>query len=134
MIDLGQGGAKLYLPGGKSLYSRVDGVSRKYRLSKKSIKEVKQPFTYLGRTTKVELPDPSNAMCGPYHGPKKLKLYGKKDLKSHVVATLSPGRKIEVILRTGQWFLIKTPMGLNGWATNVNMYYSLFGFADSCVG
>ena len=72
-------------------------------------------------------------MCGPYQGPKKLKLYGKKK-KGSVVATLKVGSKIEVVLRDGEWYLIKSPFGLVGWAKNESLYHSLFGFADSCVG
>lgn len=131
-IDVGRGGIA-FLPGGRAAYAKVEGVSYKYLLGKTgTFREVKQPFAYLGHKTTVQVPK-GDDICGPYTGPKKLVLRTQKKADSPALATLKAGAEIEVVLRDGDWFLIKTPFGLNGWAKPTG-FYSLFGFANSCVG
>jgi hypothetical protein len=133
MINLGATGkAKVYLRGGHAIYMEKEGISSKYKLTKKGVKEVRQPFVYLGHKTQVKIP--TDTLCGSYKGPKKLQLLGQKKAGSYVVATLKAGSKIEVILKDDDWYLIKSPFGLIGWAKNTSFYHSLFGFHESCVG
>lgn len=137
-VEMGNDGRKLYLRGGKSIYALQGNFnkqsSHKYQLSKgNGIKEVKQPFMYLGIKTKVSLPSPE--YCGPYKGPKTLALYQKKNQKSEKVAVLPVGYEIEVLLQEGKWYLVKSSFGLVGWAKNNSDYHSLFGVPDyHCVG
>ncbi len=130
-VDMGYGGTAFF-PGDRHVYTRVDGVSRKFRLNETlQLEEVVQPFLHLNKRTQVKLSD--TAHCGPYTGPNVLRLSAKQDQTSPVIATLPMGTEIEVILRDGDWFLIKTPFGLTGWAKTAGVH-SLFGFAQSCVG
>jgi hypothetical protein len=137
-VEMGNSGRKLYLRGGKNLYAQQGHFkkqsSHKYQLTKNNgIKEVKQPFMYLGIKTKVSLPSPE--YCGPYKGPKTLALYQKKNQKSEKIAVLPVGYEIEVLLQDGKWYLVKSSFGLVGWARNKSDYHSLFGVPDyHCVG
>ena len=48
--------------------------------------------------------------------------------------TLPLQTAIEVLLEEDEWFLIRDPFGLVGWATYTGFYHSLFGIYRSCVG
>ena len=125
-------GGTAFYPRDRHVYTHVDGVSRKFRFNETlQLEELLQPFLHLNKRTQVKLSD--TAHCGPYTGPKVLRLRSKQDQTSPVIATLPMGTEIEVILRDGDWFLIKTPFGLTGWAKTAGVH-SLFGFAPSCVG
>lgn len=135
-IELGQN-ATLYLRGGKSIYSRVYNnghySKHKYTLDPyRGIKEVEQPFLYIGEAAIVEVPDDKE--CGGYDGPKVLTLYQDQS-EDQAVAVLPDGYDIEVVLRDGDWYLIKSSFGLVGWAQNPTPFHSFFDMGTySCAG
>lgn len=134
-LGFAPGGGQLFIPGNGNLYLRNEAGNGKFSYRKGKLKEVKQPFKYVGRKEKLSLPSKGIIeLCGPYEGPKKLVLYREKSLKSARVATLALGAEVEVLLRDGDWFLIRTPFGLLGWASYYNHHFSLFGIYQSCAG
>ncbi len=73
---------------------------RKYRLTAQGVKEVEQPFLYVGVKDKLLKP---------------VKLYSDKSYKT-VVATLPKGYEVEVLLAEDDAnYLVRTQFGLVGW-------------------
>jgi len=95
---------ELILPGNGNIYisGHIDNMfneRRKFVLDHGSIREVKQPFLYVGTKDKTRA---------------DIYLYSSKDQKE-VVAKLPRGTPIEVLLNDGDFYLIKSPFGLLGW-------------------
>lgn len=101
----GAAGTKIMIPGNGAVY--VTGHTNdmvftrsKYVLKDGKLKYVKQPFKYIGLVAE------SVAI---------VKLYESKKYKN-VVAVIPKGRKLEVVIRDGDNYLIKSPFGLIGWS------------------
>lgn len=97
-------GLNFYIPGTGALYASGHtntefDTRKKYVLEGGRLVEVKQPFSWVGLESKAL---------------KDLALYAAKDQKE-VVARLSKGSALTVVLNEGDWYLIKTPFGLLGW-------------------
>jgi hypothetical protein len=104
------GGTTLIIPGDGFLY--VSGHSnnyfnkrKKFVLKGKELIEIKQPFYYVG----IE----SRAL-------KDLTITSKKQ-GGEIVAHIPKGERVEVILNEGDYFLLKTQIGLTGWARVENI-------------
>jgi len=98
----------LYIPGNGNLYAsgmsnNYFDVHRKYRFTGDNIKEIRQPFYYVGMTSKTH---------------QAIKLYADKDCK-YPIAGLPKGYTIIIIgaefADIPLKFLIRTPFGLVGW-------------------
>jgi hypothetical protein len=97
-------GLNLFVPGNGFLY--IDGHTddmfnrrRKYVVSRDSIKEVPQPFYYVGLDSKTK---------------EEIRLYADST-NTQVVATVPKGSTVHVLLNKGEDYLIKTEFGLIGW-------------------
>ncbi len=73
---------------------------RKYRLTTQGVKEVEQPFLYVGVKDKLLKP---------------AKLYADKSRRSAVIANLPKGYEIEVLVEQDGFYLTRTKFGLVGW-------------------
>ncbi len=81
---------------------------RKFKIEGETIKEVKQPYVYVGIKGKLLKP---------------IKLYSKKDRQGHLIATLPKGYTVEVLLAEDDVsddmepmnYLVRTSFGLVGW-------------------
>lgn len=97
-------GDALIVPGNGFIYSiaRTNNMHeerQKFEVKDGKIVEIKQPFSYVGLNSKSRVP---------------LTLTAEKDGKE-VVAQLPKGESLQVVLRDGDYLLIKTPFGLIGW-------------------
>ncbi|MBC8111891.1 MAG: hypothetical protein H7Y04_12595 [Verrucomicrobia bacterium] len=98
---------ELIIPGNGTLYTtgHVNAhfdERRKFQLKDGRIKEVKQPFLYVGLQTKTTA---------------SITIYTANDFKQ-TLAVLPKGTEIEVLVNTGKNYLIRTPFGLTGWWKN----------------
>ncbi len=73
---------------------------RKYHLTANGVKEVKQPFLYVGVKDKLLKPT---------------KLYADKSRRSTVIANLPKGYEVEVLVEQDGFYLTRTKFGLVGW-------------------
>ncbi len=98
------GAEQLIIPGNGNIYcsSRTNQLydkKRKFKLSGKSLIEVKQAAYYIGLKSKT------NTL---------LTLYADIN-KTKKVAVLPKGYDVEVLIEKDGWLMIKTPFGLTGW-------------------
>lgn len=109
----GAAGTRMMIPGNGAIY--VTGHTNdmvmtraKYVLKNGKLRYIKQPFEYIGLVTKTLA---------------TVKLFGSRQYKT-IVAILPRDRNIEVILRDGQNYLVKSPFGLIGWVRIKSGYQS----------
>jgi len=102
----GINGLNLVVPGNGFLY--VDGHTdnmfdcrRKYLILRDSVKEIPQPFYYVGLDSKTK---------------QEIRLY-VDPTGTQLVATMPKGSAVQVVLSKGDDYLIKTDFGLLGWIT-----------------
>ncbi len=98
------GGFELVIPGNGYVYvsghtNTMFNTRRKYTLKKGSLREVAQPYYYVGLDTVTT---------------QTISLYSDTGYKTKV-AGLPAGYKVEVLINSGEDYLIKTPFGLTGW-------------------
>lgn len=98
------GADSLFIPGNGFLYTwgrsnNMHFERRKYEIVNNEIKEVSQPFAYVGLATKTKIP---------------LTLTSEKD-SGKTIANIPAGDSIDVVLRNDEHLLIKTQFGLVGW-------------------
>ena len=74
-------------------------IRKKYVLKNNRVNEVMQPYYYVGLETKAK---------------RKLVLFNTTDGKEQV-DTIENGEELQIILNNGDWYLIKTYMGIVGW-------------------
>lgn len=99
--------ARILIPGNGAIYTdgRIWGnfnKRQKFILSKDTIKEVKQPFNYVGLFSKTK---------------STINLYYEKDLKN-LIATIPANYEIEVLLNdksVKDLYLVRTSFGIVGW-------------------
>jgi len=101
---------------------------RKYQLSEKNVTEIKQPFH------KMDIACKTSALT---------KLYSQKYQKGHVIASISKGRMLKILLadmskgtsRTMEEreYLVETSFGLVGWVTSTSGYNQVIGNPLSCL-
>ncbi len=83
--------------------NQVFNVHKKYKIQGETIKEVKQPYMYVGIKDKLKKP---------------IKLYNKQNKSGALVARLPKGYEVEILLASGtKNYLVKTAFGLVGWLT-----------------
>lgn len=97
-------GTKIYIPSNGYIYTEGHANTyfnkrRKYKLSGDTIKEVKQPFYYVGKKTKTTM---------------AITLWSDKS-QTTKVAVLPKDYEVGVVINSGSWYLLKTPFGLTGW-------------------
>lgn len=97
-------GETLIIPGNGSIYfsghtNKMFNIRRKFTLESGSLKEVKQPFYYVGLKT-ITL--------------KPIELYSDT-LYAQKIAGLPHNSNIEVLINASEHYLIKTALGLTGW-------------------
>jgi len=98
-------GWKLVIPGNGNLYvsghtNNLFDQKKKFTLSEGKITEIKQPYYYVGITSKTLKP---------------ITLYADKELTKKL-AFLPAGYQCEILINEKETFLIRTPFGLTGWA------------------
>lgn len=94
----------LVVPGNGFIYSmgRTDKMHverRKYAVREGKLVEIEQPFSYVGLESKAKV---------------ALTLTAKKG-SGEVIASIPAGDELQVVLRDGEFLLIKTQFGLLGW-------------------
>lgn len=97
-------GDVLVVPGNGFIYSiarsnEMHTERRKFELKDGKVEEVKQPFSYVGLDTRAKKP---------------LALKAEKD-GGAVIANIPAGDTLQVVIRDGEYLLIKTQFGLVGW-------------------
>ena len=97
-------GESLVVPGNGFIYAegranRMHLEHLKYAVRDGKLVEVEQPFSYVGLQSKAKV---------------ALKLMAKKD-GGEVIANIPAGDAVEVVLRDGEYLLVKTRFGLVGW-------------------
>lgn len=98
-------GLELFIPGNGAVY--VTGHTnnhynqrKKFIMKNGKLVEIRQPFYYVGLDSKAK---------------QDITLFSDKSEKEPV-ASIPSGTKLTVLLSQGEHYLIKTPMGLVGWA------------------
>lgn len=94
----------LVMPGNGFIYAiarsnHLHLERRKYAVKNGGLKELEQPFAYVGLTSKAKVP---------------LTLTAGKD-GGETIANIPKDGALEVVIRDGDHLLIKTPVGLLGW-------------------
>ena len=102
--DFWVGGSDLILPGSGSFYvaghiNNMFDMRRKFVLDGQVVREVRQPFYYVGLDTQTT---------------QAIKLFASTKM-DHVVAYLPKGASVTVLINQGEYYLVKTPFGLVGW-------------------
>lgn len=97
-------GEELIIPGNGVLYTSGSAdmmfeTRKKFLLHDGVIKEVKQPFYYVGLKTKLK---------------RSIDLFSEPTNKQ-IIAHLPEGSRVEVLINKENDYLIKTPFGLVGW-------------------
>lgn len=100
----------IYIKGNGSVYtsghaSTMSNQNRKFIFENDSLKEIEQPFYYIGLKTKTRNP---------------IKIYlGKNENESELIASIPANSQMEVVgsefKHSAKYFLIKTSFGLIGW-------------------
>jgi len=121
--QVGDGDTQIETSGAGFLYARGwmgfwQGV-KKYTLNTKArrLEEVTQPFYYVGAEGTVKQSQP---------------IYAAREKKT-MVANLQPKSKIEVLLKQGDWYVLKSTTGLVGWIHEkdlTNQQYFELPYAD----
>lgn len=98
------GADSVFIPGNGFVYTmgRTNNMHierQKFEIRDGALVEVKQPFSYVGLDSKAKIP---------------LTLTAAKD-SGETIANLPKGESLQVVLRDGDYLLIKTPFGLVGW-------------------
>ena len=98
------GADSLTLPGNGFIYSsgrsnNLHVERQKFAIRENKLVEVKQPFSYVGLDSKANVP---------------LTLTAGKST-GEVIANVPKGGEVSVVLRDGEYLLVKTPFGLIGW-------------------
>jgi hypothetical protein len=98
-------GTEIFIPGSGKIYisghtNNMFNSRKKYVLKDELLEEVIQPFYYVGLKTVTT---------------QMVKIYSSK-LQKNIVAILPEKSQVEVILNEGEFYLLKTPFGLLGWA------------------
>lgn len=94
----------LVLPGNGFVYAiarsnHLHLERRKYAVKNGEMKEIEQPFAYVGLTSKANVPLTLTAGKG----------------SGETIANIPKDGPLEVVIRDGDFLLIKTPVGLVGW-------------------
>lgn len=116
---LSVGATALIIPGNGFLYTsgHTDNyfdIRRKFEVKGRSIREVVQPFYFVGGKRRVQRP----ATLDAKKPVEPVVLRSEKKDTAAVVATLPEGSECEVLLSDGPlsgWFLVRTAFGLVGW-------------------
>lgn len=98
------GADALTVPGNGFIYSsgrsnNLHVERQKFAIREGKLVEVEQPFSYVGLDTKANVPLTLTAGKGT----------------GEVIAKVNKGGEVNVVLRDGEYLLIKTPFGLIGW-------------------
>ena len=105
LIELGRiGGLVLCIPGNGSIFvsghnDNMFNMRRQFAVTFEGIKEIKQPFYYVGVRSKAK---------------SEIILYSDTALTAKVTV-LSKGSMAEVLINKGDLYLLKTPYGILGW-------------------
>lgn len=124
-VFFGQFGAdKVIVPGNGFVYTEhrsneMFNKKRKYKLTDNGFIEVKQPFYSVGIESKVV---------------QDIVLYSDTSM-INPVASLVKGQNIFVLVNSGHYYLIRTPLGLTGWVhikfnDDGTIIHDIFIFAD----
>lgn len=106
MLSYAIDGLSLFIPGNGFLYvsghtDNMYDTHRKFKVTRDTLLEVTQPFYYVGLKS-VTI--------------KEIEIYSDTTL-SNSVAILPKGSNVEIVLnKSGNYYLLKTPFGLLGWA------------------
>lgn len=103
-------GTGLIIPGNGYVYisghtNNMFDERKKYAFNNGKLTEVKQPFRYVGLDTKTT---------------REVTLYSSQEQKG-IVANLSVGSPVTILLNDHEGYLIKTPFGLVGWVRIKNV-------------